>query len=134
MVSRAGLFHILIDGCLFTHNYGINVAYGAALSIDGLQDSEYVQAFSSLRQATAKNDNTKAYTDEESVLNSGNKSTSSSSTSSRTSGSIGHTNHRTAHDDDEYNDFKKTIFYGLHLDHNITFEPGLIQIENSVFS
>ena len=133
MVSRAGLFHILIDGCLFTHNYGINVAYGAALSIDGLQDSEFVQEFSSLRQATAKNDNTKAYTEEASVLNPGNKSTSSSSTSSRTSGSIGDVDHRTAHDD-EHTNFKKTILYGLDLDHNITFAPGLIQIENSVFS
>ena len=133
MVSRAGLFHILIDGCLFTHNYGINVAYGAALSIDGLQDSEFVQEFSSLRQATAKNDNAKAYIEEASVLNSGNKSTSSSSTSSRTPGSIGDADHQIA-DDDEHNDFKKTIFYGLDLDHNITFAPGLIQIENSVFS
>ena len=133
MVSRAGLFHILIDGCLFTHNYGINVAYGAALSIDGLQDSEFVQEFSSLRQATAKNDNTKAYTEEASVLNSGNKSTSTRSTSSRTSGSIGDADHRTAHDD-EHTNFKKTILYGLDLDHNITFAPGLIQIENSVFS
>jgi hypothetical protein len=135
MASRAGLFHILIDGCLFTHNYGINVAYGAALSIDGLQDSEFVQEFSSLHEATAKKDNTKAYYAEGSALNSDNKSTSSSSTSSRTSGSIGNASPRAAHDDDhEHNDFKKTIFYGRHQDHNITFAPGLIQIENSTFT
>ena len=87
-----------------------NVAYGAALSIDGLQDAEFVQETSRVREATGRNENTKAYTEGASALNSGNTSTSSSSTSSQASGSIGNTDHQTAHDEHhEHQDFTGTI-------------------------
>ena len=41
LVSKRGLLQVEIDQCIFERNYGINIAFGSALSIDGLQGHQY---------------------------------------------------------------------------------------------
>ena len=39
------MLQILIDSCTFTQNYGLNIAYGAAVSVDGMQGKTFKEKY-----------------------------------------------------------------------------------------
>lgn len=41
--ENRGALQIIIDDCIFKNNYGLNVGFGGAVSIDGRQNDKYLK-------------------------------------------------------------------------------------------